>query len=101
MAATPCRAAGYSPSKLACPVFFRQGEIMDYDLKMKFLSVISELRADLDKAGEHLTDGNLIMANNAIRDVEQDCSALQSILRIERRHCRAKAPESPAEKCPL
>ena len=74
---------------------------MDYDVKSKFLSVLSELRSDLDEAGSHVSDGNLIMANNAIRDVEMDCSALQSILRIERRHCRAKAPETPVEKCPL
>ena len=76
---------------------------MQYEVKTKIMETLADLRADIDRAGELVSDENLQEAENLLGDIERDSGAIKGILAlIKRSQSRsAKAPETPVKNCPL
>ena len=53
---------------------------MDYTQKEKILSVLSEIRGDLDRIGEAVNDRRLDDAREVLKAVERDSRLLQTVL---------------------
>ncbi len=76
---------------------------MDYQLKNEILSILSDLRGDIDKTAELLRDDHSIESVNLLGDIARDSEALRGVLRLGLRHTEQgkKAADQPVGDCPL